>query len=225
MNWELIQENSVFKDMSKEELKKLLICSQAVYKSYQKGEMVFREEEKAGFLYVLIKGRVIIAKQMASGRKNILYEVNQGHIFGEYYVFGEEHIYQYNAQAASDVEVLGIPWKFFFGYCSKNCEHHRKLIRNMLEVLSTKEWMAIKKVNIVSASFLKERIALWIMDEMDSEGVVRMHMNREELADYLGVARPSLSRTLMKMQAEGIIEVGRKVIRIKDRKKVEELCN
>ncbi|MCI5503534.1 MAG: helix-turn-helix domain-containing protein [Eubacterium sp.] len=32
-------------------------------------------------------------------------------------------------------------------------------------------------------------------------------MDRQELADYLGVARPSLSRALMKMQTEGLIEV------------------
>ena len=38
------------------------------------------------------------------------------------------------------------------------------------------------------------------------------HMNREELADYLGVTRPSLSRTLMELQKMGLIKVdGRKV--------------
>ena len=48
-------------------------------------------------------------------------------------------------------------------------------------------------------------------------------MNREQLADFLGVARPSLSRELMKMQKDGLIEVGRKSIRICDRDAVEML--
>ncbi len=39
-----------------------------------------------------------------------------------------------------------------------------------------------------------------------------MDMNREELADYLGVTRPSLSRTMMELQKMGLIKVdGRKV--------------
>ena len=95
----------------------------------------------------------------------------------------------------------------------------------MLDVLSTKEWMAIKKVNIVSAPSLKQRISIWLMDEMDSEGVVHIQMDRQELADYLGVARPSLSRALMKMQTEGLIEVHRNKIRIPDIEKIEYLCN
>ena len=79
-----------------------------------------------------------------------------------------------------------------------------------------------KKVNIVSSLSLKERISMWLLDEAGEDDVVRMEMNREELADYLGVARPSLSRTLMKMQNEGIIEVGKKTIRILQREKIEK---
>ena len=207
LNWELIQKNALFKNMNQDSLQNIMNCSKSIYRTYRRGEMIFREEERARFLFVLLKGRVIIARQFISGKKNILYEVKENHILGEHYVFGEEHIYQYHAQASSDVELLGVPWQFFFSYCSKNCDHHRQLIRNMLDVLSTKEWMAIKKVNIVSTPSLKQRISIWLMDEMDSEGVVHIQMDRQELADYLGVARPSLSRALMKMQTEGLIEV------------------
>ena len=48
-------------------------------------------------------------------------------------------------------------------------------------------------------------------------------MNREELADYLGTTRPSLSRELMKMQEEGLIRVEKKFIYIPDREKLEVL--
>ena len=48
-------------------------------------------------------------------------------------------------------------------------------------------------------------------------------MNREQLADFLGVARPSLSRELMRMQADGLIEVSKKRILIRDKKAVELL--
>lgn len=225
LNLDEIQKNALFKNMTLDSLESILNCSKSIYKKYQRGEMIFREEERAQFLFVLLKGRVIIAKQLISGKKNILYEVKENHIFGEHYVFGEEHIYQYNAQAASDVELLGIPWQFFFGYCSKDCDHHRQLIRNMLDVLSTKGWMAIQKVNVISPPSLKQRISIWLMNEMDDQGIVPMQMDRQELADYLGVARPSLSRSLMKMQAEGLIEVHRDRIIISDIEKIEKLCD
>ena len=42
------------------------------------------------------------------------------------------------------------------------------------------------------------------------------------MADYLNVARPSLSRELGKMQQEGIISLERRQIQIKDQKRLEE---
>ena len=43
------------------------------------------------------------------------------------------------------------------------------------------------------------------------------------MADYLGVARPSLSRALMRMQKDGLIEAGKNEIKILDREKLEIL--
>ena len=57
----------------------------------------------------------------------------------------------------------------------------------------------------------------WLLQEADSGDTVVLKTNREEQADYLCVARPSLSRTLMQMQKAGLIEADRKQIRILDR--------
>lgn len=45
-----------------------------------------------------------------------------------------------------------------------------------------------------------------------------MRMKREEMADFLGVARPSLSRELMQMQREGLLLVEGKELRPGDRR-------
>lgn len=159
----------------------------------------------------------MVAKHSMSGKKNILY------VIAEDQIFGEEQYYQYGAWAISEVELLEIPRSFFYSFCSNACEHHQQLVKNILEMLAMKEWLAIKKLDIVSAVSLKERISIWMLSEMGEDGIVHMQMNREELADYLGVARPSLSRTLMQMQNEGMIEVGKKQIKILDIKKIKTL--
>lgn len=222
MNWEVIEENQLFKKMSREDLLHIFKCSKTERQSYRRGEMIFRPGEQARYLYVLLKGRVTLSRYYVTGKKNTLYEVRADQIFGEHYIFGKEPVYKYCAKAMSDVELLKIPGAYFSGYCSEQCQCHRDLIHNMLEVLSEKEWMAIKKVNIVSSVSLKERISTWLLDEAEADDIVRLEMNREELADYLGVARPSLSRALMKMQNEGLIEVGKKSIRILQREEIEK---
>lgn len=48
-------------------------------------------------------------------------------------------------------------------------------------------------------------------------------MNREDLAAYLNTTRPSLSRMLLNLQEEGIIQiVNRKVIEILDYDRLQE---
>ena len=50
-------------------------------------------------------------------------------------------------------------------------------------------------------------------------------MNREQLADYLNAERPSLSRELMRMQKEGLIETDRKLVIIRDLEKMNHIVD
>ena len=71
--------------------------------------------------------------------------------------------------------------------------------------------------------FRSERIALWLLEQAAEGDVIKLAMNREELADYLGTTRPSLSRELMKMQQEQLIETDKNMIKIVDRAALEIL--
>ena len=55
------------------------------------------------------------------------------------------------------------------------------------------------------------------------DGWAMLGMNREALADFLGAARPSVSRELSHMQRDGLIECARTGIRLTDRAALEEL--
>ena len=94
----------------------------------------------------------------------------------------------------------------------------------MLEILSENNFTITRKLHIVTTSSLRERIAIWLLYAIDSKGVAELKMNREQLADFLGVARPSLSRELMRMQKEGLLKVSKKVIVVKDKAAMEQLC-
>lgn len=101
------------------------------------------------------------------------------------------------------------------------------ITRNMLEIQSEKNFAMTRKLHLLSGTTLRERIALWLIEQTEDDGVdsdiVRLAMNREELADYLGTTRPSLSRELMKMQQEHLIEADKNTIRIVDRDALQML--
>ena len=75
----------------------------------------------------------------------------------------------------------------------------------------------------MTGTTLKQKLGLWMNDRINEKNEVKLDMTREELADYLGAARPSLSRTLTQMQDEGIISIHKRVIKIEDMELFEEL--
>ena len=57
---------------------------------------------------------------------------------------------------------------------------------------------------------------------MDRQGFVKLNMSREDLANYLNVKRPSLSRELINMHRDNLIEVSGRTIKVVDIEKLAD---
>ncbi len=220
---ENLESSKLFQLINDTETERILKCSKSGMKKYPAGTYIFEQGGLPTRLFLLLSGQVQICKDFTSGKRDVLYLVEPGNVFGEIFLFGDRKKYWYDAVAVTDVSVLEMPWDFFYHFCSNACDHHKQLTQNMLEILSEDNFKMTRKLHIISTSSLRERIAIWLIDSMNENSVVELRMNREQLADFLGVARPSLSRELMRMQKDGLIEVSRKAIRICDRDAVEML--
>ncbi len=212
-------ETGLFRNISQSDIEKMMKCTGAVTKEYETGDYIFREEDTPQYLYLILEGEVSVVKDFMSGRQDILYVAESGEVFGEDFFEPEQRPYWFDAVANTKTVLLLLPWKFLFGFCSNACEHHQQIIRNMLEIMAVKSFNMTKKAHILSSTTLREKISVWLLESMEA-GQVDTRMNREQMAAYLGVARPSLSRELMKMQKEGIIDIDQKRIRIRDKDKL-----
>lgn len=215
-----LKDTELFRNVSQESMIRMMKCSGAVTKEFRAGDYIFREEDRPQYLYLILEGKVSVVKDFASGRQDILYVAVQGDVFGEDFFQPERTKYWFDAIAQEKTIALLLPWRFFFEFCSNACEHHQRVNQNMLEILSAKNFYMTKKAHILSSTTLREKISVWLLENM-VEGTVTLDMNREQMAAYLGVTRPSLSRELMKMQKEGILSVNRDRITVLD---AELLC-
>ncbi len=213
----------LFRNISKNEIEKMFRCSKTVERFFEDGDYIFRQGETPKNLFLVLNGTVMICKDFASGKRDVLFMVGKGDVFGEMFLFADTKAYWYDAIAQERVQVLEIPWEFFYCFCSNACEHHRLITRNMLEIQSEKNFKMTRKLHLLSGTTLRERIVLWLMEQAVESDMVRLSMNREELADYLGTTRPSLSRELMKMQQEHLIETEKNIIKIVNRGALETL--
>ena len=216
-------ETRLFKGITEEDRDRMYECAGAKEKKYKAGEFIFRQGDPPQNVYLILEGTVMLCKDFASGKRSVLYTVHEGDVFGEMFVFSEENVFWYDAVANGSVRLMEIPWKFFYGFCTNACHKHQDVIKNMLEIQSGKNFLMVKKLYLLSGKTLRQRIAMWMLDNAGDKASFTSSMNREELADYLGTTRPSLSRELMNMQDEGLLTADRGKFTILDRTSLEEL--
>ncbi|MDF2820442.1 MAG: Crp/Fnr family transcriptional regulator [Clostridiales bacterium] len=219
---DMLQNNILFKNMSKEEIEVCIKCSQSKTREFVKDEMIFEQTDVPSALYVLIKGSIIVCKDSIEGKRYIATHIHENDIFGEVFVFLDNVTYTYYGIATSDSVVLEIPKEFFYITCNNSCAGHHTLINNLLRILAQKAYFLNNKVQLLTSGTLRQKIAKLVLESCNKDKVIKLNMNREQLADYLNVARPSLSRELINMQKDLLIEVDQDVIRILDYKRLQD---
>ncbi len=221
---ERMRKSPLFGGMEPEEIRSCLSCCEARISSYERGQIIFDQEDRPSRLMVLLEGEVEVGSYSPTGKRMILATfARPGEIFGEVFVFLGEQAYDHYAQAISFVRLLEIPRDFLFHTCGEGCAYHSRMIANMLSILAGKAYYLNRKLQVVSAGSIRQRLARLLLQRMEDKGEAVLGMNREELADFLGTTRPSLSRELMNMQREGLILIRKRNIYIPDPELLQEL--
>lgn len=208
-----LKQSPLFAGMNEEEIQKCLVCSKSEIVRYEKEETIFYQQDEPRYLHVLLEGSVAVCRDSVSGKRSIIATFSRpGELFGEVFVFLGKKEYDNYAQAAAPAAVLQMPKIFLYHTCGQNCGYHQALISNMLSILAYKAYYLNQKLQVVSGATLRQKIARILLQSAAADGSVALAMKREELADFLNVARPSLSRELLKMQEEGLLRLdGRQI--------------
>jgi CRP-like cAMP-binding protein len=69
------------------------------------------------------------------------------------------------------------------------------------------------------------KVSRFLLEEKDKNDSLtfRLPMNREKLADFLNVSRPSMSRELCRLRDQGIIDFHKDHFRIRDEERLKAL--
>lgn len=215
--------NELFTGIEQADYLRMMECSNAKIKKIPQGAYVFSQEDYPKELYILKSGKVQIFKSFPSGKRSMMYQISKQEVFGDNFFCYQDTTYSYDAIAAEASEVLVIPYSFVYQPCKCACAHHQTLIHNLLKIQSQNNSRVMVKLQIVSNTTIRQKIALWLFEKEKHPLAVPSELNREELAEYLGVTRPSLSRTLMEMQKLGWISTSGKKIKIQDMDALEAL--
>lgn len=206
-------EFSLFRGLTEKERETLLQREEVTQRHFAKDSYVFQQGEAPVYIYVLLEGGVQVEAIGENGRRTILNRFTEpGTMFAEVYAYLDHKRYDYSCLATKDTRALCIRKELLMQDSADPVI--RKLLFNMLAILSGKAYELNQKLRIVMETTLRQKILQYLHRNADAEGQVALSFNREEMADYLGTTRPSLSREINNMEQEGLIRVHRNAIQL-----------
>ncbi len=197
----------LFAGISEAEIEILSSCIAPTIRSFQRQQVVFLEGETAKWICIVLQGCIQISKEDYFGNRHIVANITDGQLFAESYALAGLPL-QVSAISMSESNVLFLDCEKLRLPCSHCCDAHKRLIQNLLQILSKKNLQLSYKLDLVSRRSTREKLLTFLSNEAIKAGSnsFSIPFNRQELADYLCVERSAMSAELSKLQREGLLQ-------------------
>lgn len=183
---------------------------------YGPGEILFTEGEPCKGLYIVVSGRVRIFKTALNGREQVLAVEGPGASVAELPVF-DGGSYPASGSAAEKTEVLFVSRADLRAICLEKPEVSLK----MLQVVGGRLRRLVGIIEELSFTTVRHRLISWILRHAGTATTFTLDTSHQELAAQIGTVRELVSRNLARLQAQGLIEMNNRQIRILDREGLE----
>lgn len=212
----------IFSALGKEELQK--VYALIVRQVFKKGDIIIQHGSVPGKFMIVKKGKIKMISLNAEGREQILYILNTGDFFGEHNLL-RDRAASYCVQAMDDTIICSIGKADFEQLMLRYPNIAVKVMEGLCDRLEHMESL----VKTISPKDVNLRITMLLLDlsfryGLEQHGCVLIDvpMTREEMANYIGVARETLIRKLSSLKEEGVIDlIGHKKIKINDIRRLE----
>jgi CRP-like cAMP-binding protein len=196
------------------EISELIKASEKVVK-YKKGTFLFREGQEAKEMYIILSGKVQISKMNAEGKELNLRLCKENDIVGELTLFTPGPRYLFNAKVLEDGEAAAV-----------NIENLEQILFNNSQLAyQFLKWMndhirkTITKFRDLVLHGKKGALYSTLIRLCNSYGIekkdgiyINVPITNQDLANYCGTARESVSRMLGELRDAGILTINRKRI-------------
>lgn len=192
----------------------------ARWRDYSAGEVVFLEGEQPAGLYYLQSGWLKITKSSPDGREQVLQFLGPGETFHVIGVFANRP----NPATAIALEPAGI-WVLRRDAVMRLLETHPQLARHVIERMAGRVLELVALVEDLSLRTVTARLARLLLEDARDNALHRPRWyTQTEIAARLGTVPDVLQRALSGLASDGLIEVERSVIHIRDREALEALA-
>lgn len=207
-----IPENAaLFAGVEPNEISEMLHCLNPLCRDFRRDEIIFRAGDPTDSFGLILSGSALIVQEDYWGNRNIIAHAEKGELFGESFAARPSQPLNAGVVAAENCSVMFLQLHRVLTTCPNSCRHHRRIIENLLAVVSEKNQLLNEKLIHISQRSTRRKLLSYLSAQARKAGssVFEIPFNRQELADYLSADRSALSAELAKLKAEGLLDYHR----------------
>ena len=211
---ELLASVPLFADLTPDEVEKLAAASGV--QDLRRGDVLFREDEESDCLYVVMDGRIAIAKRSIDGRESVVALMEGGDLFGEMPLFDRQgRSAEARALEMSRVLVIG------YGPVREIYEQRPELLWGVVGLLASR--LRTMDVALADTVFLDVtgRTAKRLVEMAGGADEFSLPVTQEELAAMVGASRERVNKAIASFVRLGWIAQSDRRYRITDREQLE----
>ena len=211
---DLITNIDLFKTVPRRELEHLFALGNYNISDYKKGQIIHLPNEICTTMDLVLRGKVSAQNIDKDGNILTVTTFNPSDILGVSLIFATKNSYPMTIIADSNCTLVHIHEQLILELCQSNMGFLERLIG----IISDKSLTLTSKLNSISLKTIRECLIDFLKYEyhIQRTNVIKLHTTKKEMAERLGVQRPSLSRELNKMKKDGLVDYDAKTITIKD---------
>jgi CRP-like cAMP-binding protein len=220
MDYSTLLKAPLFRGMVLEEVISVFSNTPYRIRKYKSGTIISQTGEFVNSFMMVLSGSVKGEMIDFSGRVIKIEDVPTSGAIAAAFIFGSRNRFPVNVVALADTEILVIDKTDFLRFLKNN----DKILVNFLDLISNRSQFLSEKIKFLNFKTIRGKLAQYILQSAGTDkSEIVLNMTQNELAEYFGVARPSIARVIGELEGEGIITTKGKYLKILDRKRLAEL--
>lgn len=218
--FETLKASPLFKGLETEEINSLINSSSHQIKQFSNKEVLAYAGEKVEKAIILLEGKLQGEMIDFAGNSLKIEEMEPPQMVASAFLYGSQSVFPVNLSAISEGKMLIIYKNDFTQLLSAD----QRVLSNYLNIISGKAQFLSRKITFLSFKTIKEKIAYYLLQNFKTGNqVVIINQSQKGLAEMLGVARPSLARTIGEMEADRLIKWERNQVEIVDLRSLQSI--
>ena len=211
----------LFKGIGPDEIGRLISQVEYHKKRFNAGELIAQRGELYESLMIILTGSVIGEMIDTMGKVVKIEEMRSGMPLATAVIYCNNPRLPVNVTTLQETEILFLPKASLTQLMQKS----NPLLINFLQMVSNRATFLTERIWFLSFKTIREKLAHFILQKsVVGSTRIKFELTQQEIADYFGVTRPALARSIAKLEEEGIIKTEKKEVVILNREKLEMIA-